>query len=79
MAKLTQATLEATNESGKGIRVTIEGETDMPFWKHDLKLKAIKALLETVDMKDFYNEDKHEEFENHMNEIQEILDAVRGL
>jgi hypothetical protein len=57
MAELTGTTMEARDEKGKlKISVSIEGESDMPFWKHDLKLKAIRELLKTVDKKDYIEE-----------------------
>lgn len=79
MAELTKSTLESYDENGRVLKVTLEGETDMPFWEHDLKLEAVKALLDTVDGKDFYEDGKHEEFHKHLDEIQEILNALRGL
>lgn len=30
--------MEYTDEQGKTVKVTVEGETEIPFWKHDLKL-----------------------------------------
>lgn len=30
------------------LKITIEGETDIPFWNHDLKIKATLALLESI-------------------------------
>lgn len=59
-----------------GLKVDIQGQTDMPFWKHDLKLEAIKELLETIDKKDFYEANKHEKFQKHMEEVQELLNAI---
>lgn len=38
------------------VEITIEGESKMPFWNHDLKVKAILALLNSIDIK-HYNED----------------------
>lgn len=78
MAEKTNLTLESYGENGIGLKVTVEGESNMPFWKHDLKLDAVIALLENVDMKEFHEDNKYEEFNRYMNEIQELLDAVKG-
>lgn len=78
MDKNTNLTLEAYGENGVVLKVTVEGETNMPFWKHDLKLKAVLALLDSVDIKDFFEDNKYEEFDTYMTEIQETLDAIKG-
>lgn len=78
MAEKTNLTLESYDENGVALKVAVEGESNMPFWKHDLKLDAVIALLESVDMKDFHEDNKYEEFNQYMNEIQELLDAVKG-
>jgi hypothetical protein len=36
------------------IQITIKGCSDMPFWKHDLKFKAILCLLDSIDRKHFF-------------------------
>ncbi|MGD6870913.1 hypothetical protein ACQCU1_01815 [Sutcliffiella horikoshii] len=76
MSKETTISMESFGEDGVTIKVDIKGQTDMPFWKHDLKLEAIKELLETIDKKDFYEANKHEEFQKHMEEVQELLNAI---
>lgn len=78
MDKKTNLTLESYGENGIALKVTVEGESNMPFWKHDLKLKAVIALLDSVDIKDFFEENKYEEFNTYMTEIQETLDAIKG-
>jgi len=35
------------------IEITIEGDSNMDFWNHDLKAKAILALLKTIDIKHY--------------------------
>ncbi|OHX51667.1 hypothetical protein [Planococcus faecalis] len=77
MDKKTDLTLHSYGENGVAFKVTVEGESDMPFWKHDLKLDAVIALLNTVDVKDFFEDNKYEEFDKYMNEIQELLNAHR--
>lgn len=76
MSEETLLSMEAIDENGVKVKVTIEGKTEMPFWKHDLKLQAVKHLLETVDSKDFYEADKHMEFHQEIEEIKELLDAI---
>lgn len=78
MDKKTNLTLESYGENDIALKVTVEGESNMPFWKHDLKLKAVIALLDSVDIKDFFEENKYEEFNTYMTEIQETLDAIKG-
>lgn len=72
----TVLSMESIDEQGVELKVTIEGKTDMPFWKHDLKLKVVKSLLETIDKKDFYEADKDMEFYQEIEEIKELLDAI---
>lgn len=78
MDKKTNLTLESYGEDGIALKVSVEGESNMPFWKHDLKLKAVIALLDSVDIKDFFEDNKYEEFNTYMTEIQETLDAIKG-
>lgn len=35
------------------INITIDGDSKMPFWNHDLKVKAVLALLNTIDIKHY--------------------------
>ncbi len=76
MSKETTISIESFGEDGVTLKVDIHGQTDMPFWKHDLKLEAIKAILDTIDKKDFYDSNKHEEFQKHLEEVQELLNAI---
>jgi len=76
MSQNTFFSMESVDEQGVALKVTVEGKTDMPFWKHDLKLKVIKSLLETIDKKDFYEADKDMEFYQEIEEIKELLDAI---
>jgi hypothetical protein len=66
------------NEDGN-IKIQVEGYTKMPFWKHDLKLKAIIALLETVDMKDYAEDGNIEELEQELNKIEDLIKAIKGI
>jgi hypothetical protein len=61
------------------IEGSIKGYSNMPFWNHDLKLKAVMALLGTVDYKDFYENNNPEDLEQYLNEIEEQIKHLRGL
>ncbi|MFC7686313.1 hypothetical protein [Ureibacillus sp. GCM10028918] len=43
------------------VEITIEGESKMPFWNDDLKVKAIISLLNTIDIKHYHEENLHDE------------------
>lgn len=60
------------------LKVTIEGESNMPFWNHDLKVKAILALLESIDIKDYYENDKVDEANESFREIIETAKVAFG-
>lgn len=60
----------------KEIKISIEGYSDMPFWNHDLKIKAAMALLNMVDRKDFAEYNKDEEFFKYIKELRELIDAI---
>jgi hypothetical protein len=55
------------------IEVRITGYSKMPFWKHDLKLKAVIALLGTVDIKDYFESEMYEDLEIDLEEIKKLL------
>ena len=65
--------MEYTDELGKTIKVTVEGETEIPFWKHDLKLKAAIGLIESVDYKDFANENKEDLYFELMEKLKKTI------
>jgi hypothetical protein len=71
MAEKTEFTL-----SDNSVTVAVQGETEMPFWKHDLKIKAALSLLSTVDKKDYYEDDKHQEFHESIVALRELLDRI---
>lgn len=77
MSEKTVSVMESTDGQGNKLKVTLEGHTNLPFWEHDLKLEAVKMLLNTVDRKDFNQNGIYEEFEQYMEDIQELLNAVR--
>ena len=73
-------TLESGSiQTGKAdLKITIEGETDMPFWNHDLKVKAILALLNSIDIKHYYEDNKADEGFDSYEEIIETAKAAFG-
>lgn len=68
-------TMKYTDEQGKTIKVTVEGKTELPFWQHDLKLRAAIGLLGTVDFKDFADANKEDLYFNLMEELRKTIDA----
>lgn len=68
--------LQAQNERGNVIKINIEGQSAMPFWKHDLKFEVIKTLLGTIDKKDFYEAGKHQDFHKQLRDIEELIRGI---
>ena len=71
--ELIKKQLSGSTESGENITVTIEGNSSMPFWNHDLKFEAAIALLSTVDEKDFAEGDNHEDYYEYVRRVMEAL------
>ena len=71
--ELIKKQLSGSTESGEHITVTIEGNSSMPFWNHDLKFVAAIALLGTVNEKDFVEDDKWEEYDEYVARVMEAL------
>lgn len=65
-------------ETDETLKLTIEGESNMPFWNHDLKVKAILALLNTIDIKHYHEDDKVDEAHESYREIIETTKAAFG-
>lgn len=64
-------------QTGETLKVTVEGTTAMPFWKHDLKLQAALELLETVDRKHFMeDDDNYDLLYKYTNQIRRTLDYI---
>ncbi|WP_445486426.1 hypothetical protein [Niallia sp. 03133] len=76
MAEKTAFKMESSDEQGNTLSVSVEGTSDMAFWKHDLKIEAVKALLETVDKKDFYEDGKEDEFHKSIQELRNLLNSL---
>ena len=71
--ELIKKQLSGSTESGENITVTIEGNSSMPFWNHDLKFEAPIALLGTVNEKDFVEDDKWEDYDEYVARVMEAL------
>ncbi|WP_370225356.1 hypothetical protein [Cytobacillus sp.] len=69
--------LQGGKYNGQSVKVTIEGTTETPFWKPDLKMEVVKDLLETADKEEFFEDGIEEEFHLHIQEIRELLDAIK--
>lgn len=74
-----KSTLEERDENGKLIvKVIVEGETEMPVLKDDLKLKAVKMLLETMIHREDCNFYNQEELKGQLEEIHDFLTDLRS-
>ena len=71
--ELIKKQLSGSTESGENITVTIEGNSPMPFWNHDLKFVAAIALLGNVNEKDFVEDDKWEDYDEYVARVMEAL------
>ena len=71
--ELIKKQLSGSTESGENITVTIEGNSSMPFWNHDLKFEAAIALLSTVDEKDFAEAGDHEAYYEYVRRVMDAL------
>ncbi|MCT1390139.1 hypothetical protein ACPOM7_17535 [Peribacillus castrilensis] len=62
------------DEKGKIItKVTVEGDTNMPSWNHDLKFKAVMSLLCSIDKKHFDEYDMGEKYYEYILELKELV------
>lgn len=68
--------LESYDLNENELSVNIEGYSELKFWKHDLKIAAAIALLETVDLKDFHEAGKLEVYEKSLSELRKIVDRI---
>ena len=60
-------------ENDEKFTITIEGNSSMPFWNHDLSFEAAIALLSIVNEKDFAEDDKWEEYDEYVARVMEAL------
>lgn len=65
-------------DTDETLKVTIEGESDMPFWNHDLKVKAIIALLGSIDIKHYHEDNKVNEADESYHKIIETAKVSFG-
>lgn len=66
---------EFENESAHSYSVKIKGPSSMPFWHHDLTLEVVKALLETVNAKD-YDFNDYGLLSAELDEITNLVDCI---
>ena len=66
-------------ENDKGelvVKGEIIGETKIPFFD-DLKLKAVIALLNSIDHENFSNSGENDLFDHYIREIKETINEVQ--
>ncbi|HCG4536200.1 TPA: hypothetical protein NJY08_005054 [Salmonella enterica subsp. enterica serovar Typhi str. AG3] len=61
------------------IEITIEGDSNMAFWNHDLKAKAILALLKDIDIKHYDELNRSDEAYKTAEEIIRSTMAAFGM
>lgn len=76
MAEKTVLSMGSFDEKGNVMNITVEGSSDMPFWKHDLKIEAAMALLDTIDLKDFAEHDMYEKYFKYVHQLKELVEAL---
>ncbi len=68
-----------TMENDKGelvVKGEITGEAEIPFFD-DLKLKAVIALLNSIDNQNFSASGNNQLFDHYIREIKETINAVK--
>jgi hypothetical protein len=61
------------------IKIVIDGKSDMERWHHDLEIVAVKVLLQGILKENYIDYGKsNEEYLKDLNEIQEVLDHLKG-
>lgn len=68
-----------TDDGKIDVEITIKGESNMPSHCNDLKVKAILAILNTIDIKQYYEESKQDEGYQSAKEIMENTKYAFGL
>lgn len=78
MKKYTELELTEMNPITRevALKITIEGETAYPLWKHDLRIEAALALLETIDRHHFVERGKVEEFEEYIKNLKDSIEMI---
>lgn len=78
MGRYTKAELTEVNPETLlvTLKVKIEGETELPIWKDDLKIEAALALLETVDRSHFVEKELTQKFEEYMVDLKFMLEVI---
>lgn len=60
------------------LKITIEGDSNMPFWNHVLKVNAILSLLNSIDVKQYYEDKKVQEADESFRRITESAKVAFG-
>lgn len=76
MKQQTEFKMSSIDPNNGELEISIKGSTELPFWNHDLKFQAALALLETIDRKDFFENNEGKLFLEYMNELKGLLDAL---
>ena len=77
MDNLQTVNFKMENDSGELVAEgQIHGESVVPF-QDDLKFKAIIALLNSIDKKNFREEDHPNVFNHYISEIEETLQEIK--
>ncbi|MGG0664861.1 hypothetical protein ABE042_12190 [Viridibacillus arvi] len=81
MSEVTEFTIEqgSIQTGDRTVKVTVEGESNMPFWHHDLKVKAVLALLNSIDIKHYYEDGLQDEAFRDVEKVIETAKAAFGL
>jgi len=65
-------------ETDETLKITIEGDSEMPFWNHDLKVKAAISLINSIDVKHYYEDNKVTEADESYRKIIESTKLAFG-
>lgn len=76
MKEHVQVNTEIHKADGEVIDITVKGDSEIPFFHDDLWFKAAIQILERMDYKEFFNEGKHELYNEFVDELKEISDRM---
>lgn len=60
------------------LKVAFEGESKIPFWNDDLKVKVILSLLDSIDIKHYAESNLHEDPQKDADKIIEATQVAFG-
>ena len=77
MNHMQKCTFNMENDKGElEVKGEITGESEIPCFD-DLKLKAIIALLNSIDKQNFINAGNNYIFDNYVREIEETINEIK--